>query len=86
MIVWLWDACGPGRGGRGVTSDRERAVIAAEGCLRGGHAVVARVESALVISSTHSLTFGYLRTGEGLTGRGGDTGVRWEPLTERPAS
>ncbi len=54
--------------------------------MRGGHAVVARVESALVVYGTRSLTFGYLRTGEGLTGRGGDTGVRWEPLTERPAS
>ena len=85
MIVWLWDACGPKRGGCGITSDRARAVKAAEGLLRGGHAVVARVESALVISGTQSLTFGYLRTGEGLTGRSGDRGVRWEPLTERPA-
>ncbi len=54
--------------------------------MRGGHAVVARVESALVISGARSLTFGYLRTGEGMTGRGGDMGVRWEPLTQRPAS
>jgi hypothetical protein len=86
MIVWLWDAYGPVRGGRGITSDKTRAVKAAEACMRSGDAVVARVESAQVILGTDSLTSGYLRTGEGLAGRCGDTGVRWDSLAQQATS
>jgi hypothetical protein len=38
VILWLWDAHGPDRAGRGVTDDEARALEAAEACLRSGHA------------------------------------------------
>jgi hypothetical protein len=86
VIVWLWDACGPERCGRGVTDDKARAIEAAEACLHTGHANVARVEAAQFVLGITTLATGYLRTGEGLRARSGDTGIRWQPLAGQAAS
>ncbi len=89
MIVWLWDADGPARSGRGITSDQARALERAETLLRSGHATVAKVESAQADLGIRTLTSGYRRTGHGWRGRSGDSGIRWEPLAparERAAS
>jgi Tfp pilus assembly protein PilX len=80
VIVWLWDACGPVRRGRGITSDKARAMQAAEACMRNGHATVATVEAAQFISGIRALTSGYQRIGEGMRGHCGDNGIRWEPF------
>jgi hypothetical protein len=86
VIVWLWDASGPDRCGRGVTDNKARAVQAAETYMRNWDANVAKVEAASVMLGTETLTSAYLRTGEGLRGRCGDSGIRWEPLPELAAS
>ena len=85
MIVWLWDTWGPDRRGRGVSGDRATAQRAAEACLRSGHASGARLEEALAILGTESLTSLYQRTGQGWQARH-DTrgGISWEPLTAHP--
>ena len=58
---------------------------AAEACLRSGHASGARLEEALAILGTESLTSLYQRTGQGWQARH-DTrgGISWEPLTAHP--
>ena len=85
MIVWLWDTWGPDRRGRGVSGDRATAQRAAEACLRNGHASGARLEEALAILGTESLTSLYQRTGQGWQAQH-DTrgGISWEPLTAHP--
>jgi hypothetical protein len=80
MIVWLWDACGPERSGRGVTDDEARAIQRAEMLMRSGQANVAKVESARADLGIRTLTSGYRRTGQGWHARCGDSGIRWEPL------
>ena len=80
MILWLWDADGPARTGRGVTNDETRAIKAAEACMRNGQARIAKVEAALLVLGIPGLTPGYKRTGNGWRGRCGDTGIRWEPF------
>ncbi len=84
MIVFLWEADGPARSGRGVTDDRARALRNAETCLRSGQANVAKVERATLMSGIRTLTSGYLRTGDGWRARCGDTGIRWEPFAPAP--
>ena len=84
MIVWLWDAYGPARGGRGITDDEERAIQNAETLMRSGQARVAQVESAHADLGTRTLTSGYRRTGQGWRGRYGDTGIRWESFAPAP--
>ena len=84
MIVWLWDAYGPARSGRGITDDEDRAIHNAETLMRSGQASVARVESAHADLGTRTLTSGYRRTGQGWRGRSGDTGIRWEPFAPAP--
>jgi hypothetical protein len=81
MMIWLWDAYGPVRTARGITDDRDRAITLAETCLSSGQAAIARVEGAVLILGTHTLTSGYRRTGEGWRGRCGDSGIQWEPFT-----
>jgi hypothetical protein len=83
MIVWLWDADGSGRRGLGVSDDQGRARQAAEACLRSGQADAARVEAAVVVDGTCTLTAGYQRTGQGRQAqRGPRGGIRWEPLVQ----
>jgi hypothetical protein len=84
MMVWLWDASGPARSGRGITDDQTRALAVAEAYLRSGNANVARVEAARLVSGTRTLTTGYERTGEGWRGRCADSGIRWEAFAPAP--
>jgi hypothetical protein len=76
--VWLWDA------GRhcGVTDDEDRALAAARACLHNGNA--ARVELARVIPSITDLTWKYIRTGTGWTGRCVNGCFAWLPLYATP--
>ena len=80
MIVWLWDAYGPARTGRGITDDQARAIEIADQCLHSGQADVVKVEGARLALGIPDLTQEYQRTGEGCLGRHGDSGTRWEPI------
>lgn len=82
MIVWLWDAPGSARTGRGVSGDQMAARKAAETCLISGHAVTARVEQAVAVLLTETLTSSYRRTGHGWDARRGASGITWEPITD----
>jgi hypothetical protein len=87
VIVWLWDAHGPGRHGLGVSGDQAGARRAAEACLIGGQASAARVEEALALLGIGTLTSHYRRTGLGWQARPAGGGIRWEPLaTASPAA
>jgi hypothetical protein len=83
VIVWLWDADGPARSGRGVTGNGEAARQAAEAFLRGGHASAARVERAVSMPGVRALTAGYQRTGDGWTAVHRDGRVTWIPFAVR---
>ncbi len=85
MIVFLWDACGPGRF-RGVTDDEGRARQAAEACLADGRAQSARVELARSVLDIPDLTTDYQRTGQGWMALRRDGRVTWAPFTEQAAS
>jgi hypothetical protein len=63
VIVYLWDAPGPGRAERGVTSSETRARQAAETSIIGGHAAAAVVEKAVLGLGAGSMTYGYHRIG-----------------------
>ena len=81
MIVWLWDATGPVRCGRGVTDDEGRALGAAAALLRSGTACSATVEAARPVLDDRTLNRIYERTGTGWQARRGEHGaVRWRPL------
>lgn len=81
MILWLWDADGDGRRGRGVSDDEGRARQAAEAVLRSGQAHGATVEAAVAELGLATLTTGYRRTGQGWQAlRGERGGITWEPL------
>jgi hypothetical protein len=82
VIVWLWDAGGAVRSGRGITDEEARARQAAEAWLRDGTADSARIEMALTVLGAATLTFGYERTGEGWVAAGNRSGqITWTPLT-----
>ena len=87
MIVWLWQASGPGQF-RGVNGDRDAARRAAAGCITSGAAQTATVEAACLVIGTSSLADCYRPTGTGWTARRSGAGVRWAALTapERAAS
>jgi hypothetical protein len=83
MIVWLWDAPGPARCGRGVTDDEGRALGAAVALLRSGAACSATVEAARTVLDPRTLNRVYERTGTGWQARRGEDGViRWQPLRQ----
>jgi hypothetical protein len=84
MIVWLWDAAGPARTGHGVSSDEAAARLAAEACLLAGEATAARVEAAIAVLGTETLSSGYRRTGNGWQAQRGRSGISWKPLTGNP--
>jgi hypothetical protein len=82
VIVWLWDASGPTRSGRGVTDDEARARQAAEAWIRSGHANTARVEKALARLGIESLTSDYVRTGHGWVAQHHRDGrIAWVPFS-----
>jgi hypothetical protein len=80
VIVWLWQASGPGKF-RGITSDRDAARCAAAGCITSGAAQTATVEAACVVLGAASLTDCYRPTGIGWTAHRSGAGVRWAELT-----
>jgi hypothetical protein len=84
MIVWLWDAAGPHRAGRGVTDNDTSARLAAEACIRSGDATAARVERAVTVLGVPTLSAGYQRTGHGWAARPRDGQITWEPLPACP--
>jgi hypothetical protein len=80
VIVWLWEASGPGQF-RGITGDDHAARRAAACCITSGAAQTATVEAASVMIGVSSLTDCYHRTGTGWTARRSDAGIRWDALT-----
>jgi hypothetical protein len=80
VIVWLWDAGGPGTF-RGITGDEDSARRAAAHCITSGKAETATVEAASLMLGVSSLTDCYQRTGTGWTARRSSAGVRWAALT-----
>lgn len=80
MIVWLWDASGPGTF-RGIAGDDGAARRAAARCITSGQAQAATVEAASLTIGVSSLTDCYRRTGTGWTARRSGTGVCWAALT-----
>ena len=80
MIVWLWDASGPGKF-QGINGNDGAARSAAAQCITSGHAETATVEAASLMLGVSSLTDCYHRTGTGWTARRSGTGVRWAALT-----
>jgi hypothetical protein len=81
VIVWLWDAPGRVRTGRGISGDETAARKAAEACLLAGQARAARVEQAVAVLEAGTLEPSYRRTGNGWAARRGAAGITWEPIT-----
>jgi hypothetical protein len=77
VILWLWDASGPGHCA-GVTDDQAKAREAAEACIASGQASSARVEGAHLVLGL-ALTSVYERTGVGWVAQCRDSGVSWVP-------
>ena len=84
MIVWLWTADGPERGGLGVSGDQGGARQAAAACLRSGQATTARVEAAVTELGIQTLTDGYRRTGAAWQARLCDGRITWVPVPRTP--
>jgi hypothetical protein len=85
MLLWLWDASGPGQY-HGVADDEARARQAAEACIVNGQAAVARVERAQFVMDGWFMHPAYRRTGIGWTARRSGRGVCWAALTVQAAS
>jgi len=85
LLVWLWEADGPGRF-RGVSEDENAARLAAAECITSGRAETAAVEAASLVLGVSSLLDCYQRTGTGWTARRCDRSVHWTALAGRAAS
>lgn len=83
MMVWLWDAAGPGGWrGLGISDDLTAAMRAAEGCLLGGLAQDAWIEAAQDALDSVTLEICYQRLGRGWQARRGAGGtVTWRELS-----
>ena len=77
-VEYLWQADGPLRGDRGVCGDLAAAMLAAEGCLRGGARSVV-IDEATPGLVTDSMDDGYCRTGRAWRARAADDGIAWVP-------
>jgi len=86
VIVYLWDAPGPARTARGVTSTEARARQACETILIGGQATDAVVEKAVLGLGAGSMTYGYVRTGLAWHALLIDGCVTWTRSTARLAA
>ena len=86
MIVYLWDAPGPARTARGVTSSEARARQASENFLIGGQATDAVVERAILGLGAGSMTYGYQRTGPAWHALLTDGRVMWTRAAARLAA
>jgi len=80
VIVWLWEASGPGKF-QGITGDDHAARRAAAHCITSGAAETATVEAASLMIGVSSLTDCYHRTGTGWMARRSGAGLCWEALT-----
>jgi hypothetical protein len=68
VIVWVWDAHGPDRSAGGVSDDEKRArKLARESLLSTGASDVL-VEAAFTELGIKTLSYGYVRTGQGWLG------------------
>ncbi len=77
ITCWLWDA----GNACGVTDEEPRARKAAAKCLRAGWADTARVEKALLVPGTDSLTMVHAHTGTGWSAHRYRNGrIIWKPL------
>ena len=77
ITIWLWDACSAS----GVTDGGPRAREAADVCLRAGSADTARVELALLVHGTSTMTMFHNRTGMGWSAQRYRNGrTAWKPL------
>lgn len=77
ITCWLWDA----GSACGVTNEEPRARRAAAEFLRTGRADTARVEKALLVPGTDTLTMVHARTGVGWSAhRHRDRRITWKPL------
>jgi hypothetical protein len=85
--VWVWAAQGPDRGAVGVTDDERRArKLARESLLNTGASEVL-VEQVSVELGIKTLSYGYVRTGQGWHGRRTPTGrVTWRRFYTRECS
>jgi hypothetical protein len=77
VILYPWDAPGPARTARGVTSGEAHARQAAEIFLTGGYATDAVVEKAILGLGAGSMTYGYQRTGPAWHALPTDGRVTW---------
>jgi hypothetical protein len=81
LIIWLWDASGPGDY-CGVTDAEAGALGVAEELIADGRASTARVEQAYAHMGGLWIKSGYQRTGTGWSAVRIDDGtVRWVPLS-----
>lgn len=79
MILWLWQASGPGNFS-GITGDEQAACRAVSECIAAGQAQTATVEAASLVLGVPSLADAYRRTGTGWAARRTCRGIYWTPL------
>lgn len=85
VIVWLWDATGPGQAGSGVTDSEAAARRSAEQFMLKARAPAATVEKA-TLDIGRSLTAGYAPTGHAWTAARAGDAITWTPLRRQAAS
>ena len=87
MSLWLWDAPGPGRSARGVSTDQTGAQQAVRDCLASGQAVTALVQEAELVTGSSALTPRYQRIGASWEARRASNGaISWQPPAALAAS
>ena len=87
MSLWLWDAPGPGRSARGVSTDQTGAQRAARDCLASGQAVTALVQEAELVTGSSALTPRYQRIDASWEARRTSNGaISWQPPAALAAS
>jgi hypothetical protein len=87
VSLWLWDAPGPGRSARGVSTDQTGAQRAARDCLASGQAVTALVQEAELVTGSSALAPRYQRIGASWEARRTSNGaISWQPPAAPAAS
>jgi hypothetical protein len=87
VSLWLWDAPGPGRSARGVSTDQTGAQQAVRDCLDSGQAATALVQEAELVTGSPGLTPRYQRIGGSWEARRtGNGAIRWLPPAAPAAS
>jgi hypothetical protein len=80
IMVWLWEADGPGRSASGVTADEGTARDAARTAMITTGAVTATVEQAAHLAGGGWMRSGYSRTGTGWAASRNRSRITWAPL------